>query len=67
MKQSSYRLNSLIITGVCLGFGGDLLYTISLDHDMSETLTTTICNVGSYSKLKILVLTCSFIGKIMDK
>ena len=45
VKQSSYRLNSLIMIGVCLGFVGDLLYVIKLDNDMSEMLTTTVCNV----------------------
>ena len=45
VKQSSYRLNSLIIVGVCLGFVGDLIYVIKLDPDMSETLTSTLCNV----------------------
>ena len=49
VKQSSYRLNSLILTGVCLGFIGDLLYMITLDHDMSEIFTTTICNVCIYT------------------
>ena len=46
MKRSSYRLNLLIIAGVFIGFVGDLLYVIELDSDMSEILTTTVCNVG---------------------
>ena len=47
VKRSSYRLNSLILVGVFVGFIGTLLHVIKLDSDMSETFTTTVCNVSS--------------------
>ena len=46
VKRSSYRLNSLILVGVSVGFVGTLLHVIDLDEDMPELLTTTICNVS---------------------
>ena len=46
VKRSSYRLNSLILVGVFVGFIGTLLHVIKLDYDMSETFTTTVCNVS---------------------
>ena len=46
VKRSSYRLNSLILVGVFVGFIGTLLHVIKLDSDMSETFTTTVCNVS---------------------
>jgi len=46
VKQSSYRLNSLILVAVVVGFVGTLLHVIDLDDDMPELLTTTICNVS---------------------
>ncbi|XP_065892681.1 gamma-aminobutyric acid type B receptor subunit 2-like isoform X2 [Dysidea avara] len=49
VKRSSYRLNSFILVGVCVGFVGTLLHVIVLDDDMPEPLTTTICNVRVWS------------------
>ena len=46
VKRSSYRLNSLILVGVFIGFVGTLLHVINLEPDMSETFTTTVCNVS---------------------
>ena len=46
VKRSSYRLNSLILVAVLVGFVGTLLHVIKLDDDMAELLTTTICNVS---------------------
>ena len=46
VKRSSYRLNSLILVGVFVGFVGTLLHVIRLDSDMSKTFTTTVCNVS---------------------
>ena len=46
VKRSSYRLNSLILVGVFVGFVGTLLHVIKLDSDMPETFTTTVCNVS---------------------
>ena len=46
VKRSSYRLNSLILAAVLVGFVGTLLHVIKLDDDMAEPLTTTICNVS---------------------
>ena len=48
VKRSSYRLNSFILVGVCVGFVGTLLYVVVLDDDMPEPLTTTICNVSDH-------------------
>ena len=46
VKRSSYRLNTLILIGVLVGFVGTLLHVIKLDDDMPELVTTTICNVS---------------------
>ena len=46
VKRSSYRLNSLILVAVLVGFVGTLLHIVKLDDDMSEVVTTTICNVS---------------------
>ena len=46
VKRSSYRLNSLILVAVFVGFIGTLLHVIKLDDDMSELVTATICNVS---------------------
>ena len=59
MKRSSYRLNSLILVAVFVGFVGTLLHVIDLDEDMSEVVTTTICNVSycwSYQEQAIITL-----------
>ena len=57
VKRSSYRLNSLILVAVLVGFVGTLLHVIKLDDDMAEPLTTTICNVSdiTYSNNKKLI------------
>ena len=57
VKRSSYRLNSLILVAVLVGFVGTLLHVIKLDDDMAEPLTTTICNVSdiTYSHNKKLI------------
>jgi len=52
VKRSSYRLNSLILVAVFVGFIGTLLHVIKLDDDMSELLTATICNVSYIYFLK---------------
>ncbi|XP_065917534.1 gamma-aminobutyric acid type B receptor subunit 2-like [Dysidea avara] len=49
VKRSSYRLNSLILVAVFVGFVGTLLHVIKLDEDMSEVVTTTICNARVWS------------------
>ena len=61
VRKSSYRLNSLILVAVLVGFVGTLLHVIKLDDDMVELLTTTICNVSQvlsnykqYSALKLM-------------
>ena len=46
VRKSSYRLNSLILVAVFVGFVGTLLHVIKLDDDMPELVTTTICNVS---------------------
>ena len=46
IKRSSYRLNSLILVGVFIGFIGTVLHTIQLNSDMPEAFTTTVCNVS---------------------
>ena len=46
VRKSSYRLNLLILIAVLVGFVGTLLHVIKLDDNMSEVVTTTICNVS---------------------
>jgi len=46
VKRSSYRLNLLILVGVCIGFSGTILHVIVLDDNMPELFTTTVCNVS---------------------
>ena len=46
VKRSSYRLNLLILVGVCIGFSGTILHVIVLDDDMHVIFTTTVCNVS---------------------
>ena len=46
IKRSSYRLNSLILLGVFIGFVGTVIHAIPLEPDMSETFTTAVCNVS---------------------
>ena len=53
VKRSSYRLNSLILVAVLVGFVGTLLHVIKLDDDMSEVVTTTICNVSEVTDCNI--------------
>ena len=48
VKKSSYRLNSLILVAVLIGFVGTLIHIIKLDSDMSKIITTTVCNVSKY-------------------
>ena len=55
VKQSSYRLNSLILVAVFIGFVGTLLHVIKLDSDMSELFTTTVCNVRVHNKGNIQI------------
>ncbi|XP_065892670.1 gamma-aminobutyric acid type B receptor subunit 2-like isoform X2 [Dysidea avara] len=57
VKRSSYRLNSFILVGVCVGFVGTLLYVVVLDDDMPEPLTTTICNARVWSNEIAFVVT----------
>ena len=45
VKKSSYRLNSIILIAVLVGFTGTLLFAIDLDSDVSPTASTAICNV----------------------
>ena len=45
VKRSSYRLNSMILVAVLVGFTGTLLFAIELDSDVSPTTSTAICNV----------------------
>ena len=53
VKRSSYRLNSLILVGVFIGFIGTILHVIQLDSDMPEAFTTTVCNVSeAYSSMQ---------------
>ncbi|XP_065916322.1 gamma-aminobutyric acid type B receptor subunit 2-like [Dysidea avara] len=49
VRKSSYRLNSLILVAVLVGFVGTLLHVIKLDDDMSEVVTTTICNARNWT------------------
>ncbi|XP_065916310.1 gamma-aminobutyric acid type B receptor subunit 2-like isoform X2 [Dysidea avara] len=56
VRKSSYRLNSLILVAVFVGFVGTLLHVIKLDDDMSEVVTTTICNARNWTnKLAFVV------------
>jgi len=54
VRKSSYRLNSLILVAVFVGFVGTLLHVIKLDDDMAEPLTTTICNVSFIPVILVL-------------
>ena len=45
VKRSSYRMNSLILAAAFTGFAGIALHVIQLNSDMSQTFTSTICNV----------------------
>ncbi|XP_065916307.1 gamma-aminobutyric acid type B receptor subunit 2-like isoform X2 [Dysidea avara] len=49
VRKSSYRLNSLILVAVLVGFFGTLLHVIKLDDDMSDVVTTTICNARNWT------------------
>ena len=58
VKKSSYRLNSIILVGVFVGFVGTLLHVIQLDSDMSHTSAAIVCNV-KLSYISIYIATCS--------
>lgn len=60
VKKSSYRLNSIILVGVFVGFVGTLLHVIQLDSDMSQTSAAIVCNVKLYYiSFKLYIATCS--------
>ncbi|XP_065916318.1 gamma-aminobutyric acid type B receptor subunit 1-like isoform X2 [Dysidea avara] len=65
VKRSSYRLNTLILIGVLVGFVGTLLHVIKLDDNMSELVTTTICNTRNWTnKLAFAVAFSTLFVKI---
>lgn len=49
VKRSSYRLNSIILAAVLVGYTGTLLHVIQLDSDMSRISAAAICNVRDFS------------------
>ena len=65
VKRSSYRLNSLILAGVLVGFTGTLLNVIQLDSSMSHK-SAAICNVRVYllSVRPLVINMCT--DKVLD-
>ena len=53
VKNSSYRLNSVILIGIFVGFAGTLLHAIQLDSGMSQTSAAFFCNVKQYIRFKL--------------
>ena len=66
VKRSSYRLNSLILAGVLVGFTGTLLNVIQLDSSMSHKSSAAICNVQVYllSVRPLVINMCT--DKVLD-
>jgi len=56
VKQSSYCLNTVILSAILMGFIGTALYTIEPDENTSHTASALLCNVRKFNPPYVFVV-----------